>query len=160
MLKRIDQAAPISPDIEVATSKPTDLDLVLAAARRQARVLVASALIALFIGLAYIVTAVPLYTATTDLFIDSQKNKGDASATIAELTFDTGAIDSQVEVLKSEKIALSVISTMHLTSDPEFMGARRTTHRAIPGRPEICVRRLQELVRFARQDDSREGVRA
>ena len=60
------------------------------------------------------------------LFIDSQKNKDDISATIAELTFDTGAIDSQVEVLKSEKVALSVISTMHLTSDPEFMGARST----------------------------------
>jgi succinoglycan biosynthesis transport protein ExoP len=48
------------------------------------------------------------------------------SASIAELTFDTGAIDSQVEVMKSEKIALSVISAMNLTRDPEFMGARGT----------------------------------
>ena len=48
------------------------------------------------------------------------------SASIAELTFDTGAIDSQVEVIKSEKIALSVISAINLTHDPEFMGARGT----------------------------------
>ncbi|MBV8473576.1 MAG: AAA family ATPase, partial [Hyphomicrobiales bacterium] len=47
-------------------------------------------------------------------------------ASIAELTFDTGAIDSQVEVLKSEKIALAVIDAMKLDQDPEFIGRRRT----------------------------------
>jgi succinoglycan biosynthesis transport protein ExoP len=124
MLKRIDHPGPEVPDVEVATPNPIGFDLVLAAARRQLRVLVASALIALFFGLLYIVTAVPRYTATTDIFIDSQKNKNELGATIAELTFDTGAIDSQVEVLKSEKIALAVVSTLHLDSDPEFIGVR------------------------------------
>ena len=80
----------------------------------------------MLLGLAYTVTAVPKYTATTDILIDSQKDQNALSASIAELTFDTGAIDSQVEVMKSEKIALSVISTMNLTHDPEFMGARGT----------------------------------
>jgi succinoglycan biosynthesis transport protein ExoP len=126
MLKRVDQPGSEAPDVEVPTSKPIDFDLLMAVARRQLRVLAASALVALFLGFIYIVTAVPLYTATTDLFIDSQKNKNDVASTIAELTFDTGAIDSQVEVLKSEKIALAVIAAMHLTADPEFIGIRGT----------------------------------
>ena len=80
----------------------------------------------MLLGLAYTVTAVPKYTATTNILIDSQKDQNALSASIAELTFDTGAIDSQVEVMKSEKIALAVISTMKLAQDPEFMGARGT----------------------------------
>ena len=85
---------------------------------------------AVLLGLAYTVTAAPKYTATTDILIDSQKDQNALSASIAELTFDTGAIDSQVEVMKSEKIALSVISTLNLTHDPEFMGARGTPDRS------------------------------
>jgi succinoglycan biosynthesis transport protein ExoP len=127
MLKRIDQSQNQGSDgdVEIAASPGSiDLDQLLAAARRQARVVGVAAGVGMLLGLAYIVTAVPRYTATTDILIDSQKDKNALSASIAELTFDTGAIDSQVEVLKSEKIALSVISAMNLTSDAEFMGAR------------------------------------
>jgi polysaccharide biosynthesis transport protein len=129
MLKRLDQSSLMtsetSGDIPKATG-PIDFDLLVAAGRRQIRILIVMAVVGFLIGVAYVVTAVPLYTATTDLLIDSQKDKSDVAASIAELTFDTGAIDSQVEVLKSEKIALSVISTLKLTTDPEFMGARGT----------------------------------
>jgi succinoglycan biosynthesis transport protein ExoP len=96
----------------------------LAAARRQAHVIVMAVMLSLLLGLAYSITAVPRYTAMTDVLIDGQKDKNALSASIAELTFDTGAIDSQVEVLKSERIALAVITAMNLTHDPQFMGAR------------------------------------
>src|SRR5260370_179407 len=128
MLKRVDTSILSASDTESDIPKstgPIDFELLLAAARRQMRVLVVAALGGLLLGLAYIITAVPLYTATTNLLIDSQKDKSVVSS-IADLTFDTGAIDSQVEVLKSERIALSVISTLKLTSDPEFMGTRGT----------------------------------
>jgi len=105
---------------------PIDFDQLLAAGRRQARVVATAAAGGLLLGFAYVVTAIPQYTAKTDILIDSNKDKNDVSATIAELAFDTGAIDSQVEVLKSEKIALSVIATLKLTRDPEFMGSRGT----------------------------------
>ncbi|MGD1036869.1 MAG: GNVR domain-containing protein [Roseiarcus sp.] len=129
MLKRIEQPQGPGPDVDVEVAGspgPIDFDQLLAAARRQARVVAAAAAAALLLGLAYTVTAVPQYTATTDILIDAQKDQNALSASIAELTFDTGAIDSQVEVMKSEKIALSVISAMNLTRDPEFMGARGT----------------------------------
>jgi polysaccharide biosynthesis transport protein len=35
---------------------------------------------------------------------------------------DTAMVDSQVEILKSENIALSVIKDLHLIDDPEFVG--------------------------------------
>jgi succinoglycan biosynthesis transport protein ExoP len=110
----------------VGGSRALDLEQLLAAARRQARVVGFAAAVGGLLGLAYAISATPLYTATTDLLIDSQKDKTELSASIAELTFDTGAIDSQVEVLKSEKIALAVIAALSLTHDPEFMGARGT----------------------------------
>jgi succinoglycan biosynthesis transport protein ExoP len=129
MLTRPDRPGASFPDPTAAALKSAgsvDFDLVLAAGRRQAPVIFAAAAIGLLLGFADIVAAVPQYTATTDLLIDSQKDKNDLSASISEVTFDTGAIDSQVEVLKSEKIALSVIASLKLTGDPEFMGARGT----------------------------------
>ncbi len=129
MLKRVEFAA--SPELDAkaqvaADRQPIDFDQLIAAARRQARVVAAAAGVSVLLGLAYIVTAVPKYTATNDILIDSQKDKNELSTSIAELTFDTGAIDSQVEVLKSEKIALAVIDALKLTQDPEFMGVRGT----------------------------------
>jgi succinoglycan biosynthesis transport protein ExoP len=126
MLKRVDQSQNPGPDVGVEIARSIDFDQLLAAARRQARVVTVMSVAALLVGVAYTITAVPQYTATTDILIDSQKDKNALSASIAELTFDTGAIDSQVEVLKSEKIALSVISALNLTSDAEFLGARGT----------------------------------
>ena len=129
MLKRVDHAQNPGAEFGVeaaASAGPIDFDQLLAAARRQARVVALLVGVGLLLGLAYILTAVPQYTATTDLLIDSQKDQNQLSASIAELTFDTGAIDSQVEVLKSEKIALAVIATMNLTHDAEFRGSGGT----------------------------------
>ncbi len=128
MLKRLDVRRAEYPDVgvepTVAPAAPIDFDQLLAAVRRQIRLVGLAAGVGALLGLAYTLTAVPRYTATTDILIDSQKDQNALSASIAELTFDTGAIDSQVEVLRSEKIALSVIATMNLTHDPEFMGSR------------------------------------
>lgn len=126
MLKRVDHSpGPGSDVVDPTASTPSiDFDEIVAAARRQARVVGVTAAAALLLGLAYVVTATPQYTATADILIDSKKDQNDLSASIAELTFDTGAIDSQVEVLKSEKIALAVIAALKLDHDPEFMGAR------------------------------------
>ncbi len=102
-------------------SKPIDFDLWIAAARRQAGVVMAATAAAVLLGAAYALTATPLYTATTNLLIDSRKDKTALAASIADLTFDTGAIDSQVEVLKSEKIALAVIAARKRAGDADFV---------------------------------------
>ncbi len=93
------------------------------AARRQARVVVYCVALSIVLGVIYVGTAVPLYTATVNVLIDSRKNQDQLAASIAELTLDTGAIDSQVEVIKSDNVALSVAQALSLDADPEFNGA-------------------------------------
>lgn len=131
MLKRIDGDMVSRPEAGAEPYGPKsdgsiNLNLMVGVARRQAHILFFASLLGLLVGFAYIIAAVPQYTATTQILIDSQKDKIDGSTSIADLIFDTGAIDSQVEVLKSDKIALAVISNLKLMSDPKFMMVRAT----------------------------------
>lgn len=98
------------------------IDQLIAAARRQYKIVIGFGIIGLVLGVAFAVTAVPWYTANTQLLIDSRKgNDVDPTGSIAELQFDTGAIDSQVEVLKSERIIKAVIAKADLANDPAFL---------------------------------------
>jgi succinoglycan biosynthesis transport protein ExoP len=99
-----------------------DLDTVLAAARRQYKVIVGATVAAVLLAIGYIVVATPIYTSTADILLDSRQfGAVDIARDQANLTFNSTAIESQVEVLKSEKIALAVIDKLHLTADPEFV---------------------------------------
>ena len=40
----------------------------------------------------------------------------------SDMPIDASTVESQVEILKSETIALAVIKQLHLTDDPEFVG--------------------------------------
>jgi succinoglycan biosynthesis transport protein ExoP len=106
--------------------RSSDLGLWFDLARRQAFVLLVAVLAGLLVGFMYIITTVPQYTATTELLIDSRKDKKDVSVSIAELTFDTGAIESQVEILKSDRIAQLVYANLKLADNREFMRVRKT----------------------------------
>ena len=92
--------------------------------RRYQEILVAGA-IALAFGIIYLLTATPSYTATATMLIDSNKLQlfQQQQSIFNDLPMDTSAVDSQVEVLKSENIALAVIKQLHLTEDPEFTGS-------------------------------------
>jgi polysaccharide biosynthesis transport protein len=101
-----------------------DLDVVLAAARRQWKAVVIATLAALLLAVGYIFVATPIYTSAADILIDSRQfGAVESSRDSADLTFNQAAIDSQVEVIKSEKIALSVIRKLKLADDPEFADA-------------------------------------
>ncbi len=70
----------------------------------------------------YMIVAVPRYTASVSLLLDTPKvaavaDSYDHGNTIG---FETGGIDSQVEVLKSERIALGVIRKLDLKNEPYF----------------------------------------
>jgi len=129
MLKRVDPSQSKGPDLDAAVAaspRPFDFEQLLAAARRQARVIAVAAGVGLLLGFAYVMTAVPLYTARTDILVDSAKDKNALSTSIAELTIDESAIESQVEVLKSERIARGVVTAMKLKDDPSFMASRES----------------------------------
>src|SRR5580698_6974363 len=64
-------------------NRSSDFSLWFDLARRQAFVILGAVLAGLLIGFIYIITTVPQYTATTELLIDSQKDKKDVSVSIA-----------------------------------------------------------------------------
>lgn len=88
--------------------------------QRQWKIVLGAVVAAILMAVLYLLTAVPLYTASTLIIIDGTRNQDQMSATIAQLTFDSGAIDSQVEVLSSDIVALRVVKTLQLDKDPEF----------------------------------------
>src|SRR5579883_1945427 len=93
--------------------------------RRQFPVI--ASVLALTLGLAaiYIFTSPPRYTGEAVLIIDTHKvnlflqQQGPSNV---DMPIDTAMVDSQVEILKSENIALSFIKDLHLIDDPEFVG--------------------------------------
>lgn len=91
--------------------------------RRQYHVLVFALSITLALGLIYILTTPPSYTATASVIIDTNKLQLFGQQSIfSELPLDSATVESQVEIFKSENIAQAIIKKFNLTDDPEFAG--------------------------------------
>lgn len=107
---------------EPEQSQFVDFDRLLAAARRQIWVLAACALVSLGLGVFYLLTAIPLYTASIDILIDKSKMR-----VIDQLTPESGIVQdeaetlSQIELLKSEALARNVVTRLKLTENRDFM---------------------------------------
>ena len=101
-----------------------DVDIVIAVARRQWHVVAACIALCLVVGICYILTAVPRYTAKTSVLID--RNNGqvvEQLSTIGGVPDDEGSVLSQVELLRSETIGLAVVDKLKLSDNSEFMGS-------------------------------------
>lgn len=92
--------------------------------RRQLPIFLFVCACAVGLGLAYLFTAPPRYTSHAMLLIDSSKARGlqQQQMALVDIPLDTAQVETQVEVLKSENIGLSVIKELRLTEDPEFVG--------------------------------------
>lgn len=112
-----------SPTQESASLEQT-ISAVVALIGRQYPVMIF--VMCLCIGLAgvYLLTAPKRYTGTAVLLIDSRKMQGLQTQAPAggDSPIDSAMVDSQVEVLKSETIATSVIKQLNLLDSPEFTG--------------------------------------
>jgi len=107
-------------------TSPAELYLAFVAfVRRQYHVIIFVTLLAIGLAVVNIFTSAPRYTATAELIIDTHRLQllQQQSQVSLDLPVDTGLVDSQVEILKSETIALSVIKDLHLGDDPEFVGS-------------------------------------
>lgn len=101
-----------------------DFDRLLAAARRQWRLAVLGTAAGLLLGILYILTAVPLYTARTSVLIDRENRAiADQLSTLGGVVDDEPMVLSQVELLKSDTISLAVVDKLKLTEDAEFNAA-------------------------------------
>lgn len=91
--------------------------------RRQWPVVALVAAASLALGIAYIISVPPSYTAQATMMIDTRKvNLFQQQSIMGDAQVDSANVESQVEILRSENIALAVIRQLKLASDPEFAG--------------------------------------
>ena len=112
-----------SPSLETASPQET-LQRYIGFVRQQFLVIALVTLLGVVLGVVYLITTPPSYTAKAKLIIDSRKFNllpVQQQAVWGDFPLDTAAVDSQVEVLKSENVAVSVIKNLHLMQNPEFI---------------------------------------
>lgn len=118
-----------APQAEVLTTQETLL-AVRALIRRQFPVIALTVLVCVALATTYCMTAAKRYTATGALLIDSRKTQQpmqqQSSPMGVDQPLDSPTVDSQVEILKSEKVALAVIKDLDLIHDSEFVSNERT----------------------------------
>ena len=90
--------------------------------RRQFSVIAFVLLCTLALGAVYLLTAPPRYTAHAVIVIDTHKTQfSQALSPFGDMPIDSQTVDTQIEILTSESVGLSVIKDLHLTEDPEFV---------------------------------------
>jgi succinoglycan biosynthesis transport protein ExoP len=90
-------------------------------ARRQLLVLALTGVVGTSLGALYVLIAPPTYTAESKIGIDPRRVQLFPKATFSEGQIDEPALESEIELLKSEPVALSVINALNLAKDPEFL---------------------------------------
>ena len=101
---------------------------------RQYPVIIAGFLLIMTLAAVYLFTTPPSFTALAKLMIDTRKVQlFQQQSVLGDAPPDTWLIDSQVEVLQSENVALAVIKDLHLTKDPQFLWPKLGLFSAIKG---------------------------
>lgn len=101
------------------------LNSALGIARRQLPLFVIITACSLAFGLFYLFTTSPTYKATATMVIDSRKVQlFQQQSILGDIAVDAGTVLTQIEVLKSANVSQSVIKSLHLTDDPEFVGGK------------------------------------
>lgn len=99
-----------------------DLDRLWSAFRRQFWVIVGSVLVALALGAAYLITAVPQYSAVADILIDNRRvNAVAQNYALTDQETTDGVIGSELKVIQSERVAKRVVDKLDLANDPAFL---------------------------------------
>jgi len=88
---------------------------------RQYPVIGVAFLLIMALAAVYLFTTPPSFTAFAKLMIDSRKVQPFQQQMVGDISPESWSVDSQVEVLQSENVALAVIKELHLTEDPEFV---------------------------------------
>ena len=95
---------------------------VVAFLRRAQRIVALFAGVALSLGLTYLLFATPQFTATSVVLVDANKAPGFQQRPLSsDPISDAANIESQIEVVRSDSVALAVISRLKLADDPSFL---------------------------------------
>lgn len=109
---------------EASSSMAALIDGLSGLVRRQYRVFLIVPAVTVAIGLLYLLVTPPQYAATTTLLIDSSTLRvlQNQLQPQGDVPLDTLQVGSQVEILASRKLGLSVVKALNLADDPEFGG--------------------------------------
>ena len=127
MLQTTHDQSAVQRELETASPQET-LARVVSFIRRQYLVIGLVTLLGIGLGVVYLINTPPSYTAKADLIIDSRKVNllpVQQQAILGDFPLDDAAVDSQIEVLKSENVSLSVIKNLHLMQDPRIQRTQR-----------------------------------
>jgi len=138
-----------------ATTHPSHvLHVAINFIRRQYVVITIAVALTTLLGFVYLITTPPIFTASARMLIDTRKQQ--VMFAQQPMTWDymeAAAVESQVEVLKSENIARAVVKENRLTEDPDIVGPGNdlwgTVSAAIFGAPPPEVRSETELTKRA-----------
>jgi succinoglycan biosynthesis transport protein ExoP len=113
----------------IAADEPSAAETIargLGIVRRQIFVVLALLLVGGAFGAIYILKSPPKYTATATLLADTRKIQLVQEPTVYnEASIQSvGAMETQVELLRSDEVALRVIKKLNLAEDPRFIGDR------------------------------------
>ncbi len=135
MLKRASDILPgnrTNPELE---AQPAGLSMIadgldlrefVRIARRRVPLVIFTTLIGLLLGAVYASQLQPLYTAKATILIDlRQKNVADGDSVIAGISGDVGAIESEIELIKSYDVAARVVDKLKLAEEFANVSASR-----------------------------------
>lgn len=109
---------------DVEDPSPQTLSTFVGLVRRQLRSMLTIVLGCLIVALLYLFTAAPHYSSTASIVIDTRKVQlFQSQSAFGDVAVDSATVETQVEILKSENISLTVIRDLHLIDDPEFAGS-------------------------------------
>jgi polysaccharide biosynthesis transport protein len=114
---------PLSPE-SAATQETSLRELVhwaIGILRRQLLVIALIGAVGTSLGAFYVHISPSTYTAESRIVIDPRRVQLFPKATFSEFQIDGAALDSEIELVKSESVALSVINDLGLAKDPEFL---------------------------------------
>ena len=115
------------------------VERVLDILRRQWPLIAAITAGILALVLVYLLTAAPMYTATSRILMDTRQTQVlDKDSGVANALIDPGYVDSQVEIIASDDLLLSIVRRMKLTDDPEYNGSD-------PGLVALVIGRIVSL---------------
>ncbi len=134
------------------SSSPEIVDSFVHFLRQQYFTILAITVLTVLIGGAYLALTRPSYTATASMLIDARKTPLlQQQPSNSDSQIDTPAIQSQIRVLKSDNVALSVIKTLRLYEDPEFIGS--ASNGLLASELEFLRRTLGNLINGSRSED-------
>jgi succinoglycan biosynthesis transport protein ExoP len=104
-------------------SSAEHLAAIFAFIRRRYSIVLATLPLTIGLAVVYLLTTTPLYQSTAKIIIDTSNKIPVFQQQPPAEVGNAAMIDSQIEILKSDNFALSIIKRLHLTEDPEFVGS-------------------------------------